>query len=200
MSLKVVSFKDTNNTMDTNNTNNLEEKRNHFYETDNIQIEIEQEQNEQNEQNNQYLKNSKPKIKRNPNAVSYDDILNSLGFGVSNGTLYHKNTTMPQSQSNQASEPVPLDPRIKNSPVYNKYFKNYKDPNEIREPEIPLTREQLRAKIIRQYIESQEAKKRISQIKSKKMFYSTQNISISNPQNPQNPVNLNKLFMFSNRK
>ena len=190
MSLKVVSFKDTNNTM---NTNNLEEKINHFHETDNIQIEIEQ--NELNEQN-QYVKNSKPKIKRNPNAVSYDDILNSLGFGVSNGTLYHKNTAMPQSQSSQASEPLPLDPRIKNSPVYNKYFKNYKDPNEIREPEIPLTREQLRAKIIRQYIESQEAKKRISQIKSKKMFYSTQNISISNS---QNPVNLNKLFMFSNR-
>ena len=50
MSLKVVSFKDTNNTM---NTNNLEEKINHFHETDNIQIEIEQ--NELNEQN-QYVK------------------------------------------------------------------------------------------------------------------------------------------------
>jgi hypothetical protein len=205
MSFKVVSFNDTKN-------NNLEETHDIVNkDTSNIQLEMDEENYE-----NEY---PKPKIKKTRHPVSYDDILNSLGFGVSNGALYKNTTNLQQqpyyntqhmqntqnlqhmqntqhTQNNNES----LDPRIKNSPIYNKYFKNYKDPNEIQEPEIPLTPQQQRIKMAKDYIEYQQARKRISQIKSKKMFYSTQNISISNQQNQQNPVNLNKLFIFSNRK
>jgi len=201
MSFKVVSFNDTKN-------NNLEETHDIVNkDTSNIQLEMDEENYE-----NEY---PKPKIKKTRHQVSYDDILNSLGFGVSNGALYKNTTNLQQpyynSQNTQNIQNMQknnesLDPRIKNSAIYNKYFKNYKDPNEIQEPEIPLTPQQQRIKMVKDYIEYQQARKRISQIKSKKMFYSTQNISISNQpnqqnqQNQQNPVNLNKLFIFSNRK
>lgn len=206
MSVKVVSFYDTQN---------LEEKDiNEFDENDgNIQLEVE----EDTFVPKPILKRNNPKIKRSRNNLSYDDILNSLGFGVNNMGLYKKNNNevqkyhQPNFQETQyINRPVQqiqqiqqnnksLDPRIKNSAIYNKYFKNYKDPNEVKVPQIPLTPQEHRIRLIKQYIETQEAKKRLAQIKSKKMFYSSQNIAISAPQN-QNPINLNKLFMFSNRK
>jgi len=192
MSFKVVSFNDTKN-------NNLEETHDIVNkDTSNIQLEMDEENYETEYQ--------KPKIKKTRHQVSYDDILNSLGFGVSNGALYKNTTNLQQpyyntqNMQNTQKNNESLDPRIKNSAIYNKYFKNYKDPNEIQEPEIPLTPQQQRIKMVKDYIEYQQARKRISQIKSKKMFYSTQNISISNQPNQPNPVNLNKLFIFSNRK
>ena len=176
MSLKVVTFNDLKQ------QNNIKEG--------NIELEIEEDENEND------IKNKKPKIRRNPNAISYDDILNSLGFGVSNGTLY-KNTANYTPTTHEQKPHTSLDPRIKNSAIYNKYFKNYKDPIESSVPVIPLTKDELREQAIKRYIDFQQAKKRISQIKSKKMFYSTQNIAIATQ---QNPVNLNKFFIFPNGK
>jgi len=217
MSVKVVSFNDSQNLEenDFNDNGKIESIELHFEDTEN---------NDYDDYESSYvmpkpiLKKTNPKIKRNPNSVSYDDILNSLGFGVNNMGLYRKKNTdiqeyhqpnypsrgqnntftnnpLQQSQTNY----LPLDPQVKNSAIYNKYFKNYKDPNEIKMPQVPLTPQEQRVKLIKQYVEAQQAKKRIAQMKSKKMFYSTQNIAISTPQQ-QAPNNLNKLFMFSNRK
>ena len=156
MSVKVVSFA------------GLEQQNDHHVndnDKNNIQLVL--------ETNDEQQKPTRPKIKRNPNAISYDDILNSLGFGVNNGNLYKKENQQ-INKINQINQGKPqyqtLDPRIKNSPIYNKYFKNYKDQNEQKQPEIILTPEQLRIQTIKKYIEVQEAKKRIAQIKSKKMF------------------------------
>jgi hypothetical protein len=145
--------------------------------------------------------------KRKPNEVTYDDILNSLGFGFNNGVLHKKESFAPQqyyqpnyeSQQQTATRPPfkGVDPRVKNSAIYNKYFKSYKDPNYVEPPKIPLTPEQLKIQLIKDYVERIKAKRRIAQIKPKKMLYSTQNIAISVPQ--YNSPNLNKLFSFSNR-
>ena len=221
MSTKKVCFYDT--------SNHLEENENCDYENEccdnalafeNINIIMEeQEQDLEQEQEVDLdldLEEEQPvsisntitntKLKRDPNAISYDDILNSLGFGVNNAGLYKKNNTQPQeySQPNfqeqqQSQQNKSIDPRIKNSAIYNKYFKNYKDPNEIVVPKKPLTPQERRNLMIKQYIERQEALKRISRIKSKKMLYSTTNIAISSAPQQQAP-NLNKLFMFSNRR
>jgi len=210
-SVKVVSFYDTqhleeSNFKETNETKDTNE--------DNIQFTIEDDYIAP-QVPKPILKRSNPKIKRSEKNISYDDILNSLGFGVNNMGLYKKNNNdiqqqhynQPNYQGNEVNQIQnkiqpnyqSLDPRIKNSPIYNKYFKNYKDPNEVKVPEKPLTPQELRIKIIKHNIEVQQAKKRLAQIKSKKMFYSTQNVAISANHN-QPPVNLNKLFMFSNIK
>jgi hypothetical protein len=221
MSVKLVSFYDTQ-ILEESNVKETKIKETKGNETkdineDNIQFTIEDEyESEPVPLPKPILKRSNPKIKRGEKNVSYDDILNSLGFGVNNMGLYKKNNSETQQynqpnyqyQGNEVNYPInqiqpnyqyqSLDPRIKNSAIYNKYFKNYKDPNEIKVPQKPLTPQELRIKIIKHNIEVQQAKKRLSQIKSKKMFYSTQNVAISTNHN-QPPVNLNKLFMFSNR-
>jgi len=214
MSVKLVSFYDTQ-ILEESNVKETKEKETKDINEDNIQFTIEDEYEPLQVQvplPKPILKRNNPKIKRGEKNVSYDDILNSLGFGVNNMGLYKKNNSETQQynqsnyQGNEVNYPInqiqpnyqSLDPRIKNSAIYNKYFKNYKDPNEIKVPEKPLTPQELRIKIIKHNIEVQQAKKRLSQIKSKKMFYSTQNVAISSNHN-QPPVNLNKLFMFSNR-
>ena len=145
--------------------------------------------------------------KRKQNEVTYDDILNSLGFGFNNGVLHKKESFAPQqyyqpnyeNQQQTATRPSfqGVDPRVKNSAIYNKYFKTYKDPNYVEPPKIPLTPEQLKIQLVKDYVERARARKRIAQIKPKKMLYSTQNIAISVPHH--NSPNLNKLFSFSNR-
>jgi hypothetical protein len=228
MSVKIVSFNDSSSN---SNFDNLEDYNN--LKEDNIQLNFDnyndnyndyelfniQEQNqiqeinkiqELNQNQNQYKINqskSKTKIKRDPNAISYDDILNSLGFGVNTNGLYKKNTaqqsnfqTIHQSnlrQEQNFQQKKSLDPSVKNSAIYNKYFKNYKDHNEEIQHVIPLTPQQMKIKMLKDYIERQQAKKRIEQIKSKKLFYTSPNIN-ARPQQIQiqQPVNLNKLFMF----
>lgn len=222
MSVKIVSFNDS---IPDSNFDDLED---YFsLDTDNIQMNFENDDefyNEQNQYQNQYqnqnqnqYKKPQPKsrtrIKRDPNAISYDDILNSLGFGVNNNGLYKKNTAQQSNfqtihqtihqpiQQQNFSQKQSVDPRVKNSAIYNKYFKNFKDPNEEPRQIIPLTPQQLRIKLIKDHIERHQAKKRIDQIKSKKMFYASPNVN-ARPQQIQiqQPVNLNRLFMFSNRK
>ena len=224
MSVKIVSFNEPNSN---SNFNDLEDYNSV---EDNIQMNIENDDKIYNSQQqklyqpqNQYnvpsnsRTNSITKLKRDPNSISYDDILNSLGFGVNNNGLYIKNTEQQsnfqtiyqskqrqsqnfQQQQNNVQNPS-LDSRVKNSAIYNKYFKNYKEPNEKIQPVIPLTHQELRIKLIKDHIERQQAKKRTEQIKSKKLFYTTGNLN-ARPQQIQiqQPVNLNRLFMFSNRK
>lgn len=117
-----------------------------------------------------------------------------------------KNTTQMNNQKEKAkplhikeSNPIltpqknqSLDPNVKNSWIYNKYFKNYKDSPEEIIPERPLTKKELEEKIIRDYLERKRSQKMVSQVKSTKLLFSNQNQAIySNQSN-----NLNKLFRF----
>ena len=61
------------------------------------------------------------------NKFTYDDILSSLNMVVNDkGELQYmapKQNTPPQYTQNQ------LEPELKNSSIYNKHFKNYKEVN-----------------------------------------------------------------------
>jgi hypothetical protein len=150
--------------------------------------------------------------------VSYDDILSSLNMVVHNGVLQFakpieqktqkpqqkKQVTInaPQKQSFQEQQPQSFqhqkpqsfqqNQQNKNNYITNKYFKDYKDESQYtEEPEKPMTKEEYRQMLIQEYINRQNAIRRISQIKSKKLLFNTQNISIA-PNN--NPRDMNKLF------
>lgn len=139
--------------------------------------------------------------------LTYDDILNSLNLKAKNGNLEFiekKNQIVVKKQAvtfdptlninlninvkKQQDNHVQMPEIDKNSYIYNKYFKNYKDESTVEQPKKPLTREEYIQEYNRQIYE----KKRIEQIKSKKLMFSRGNdvnISVSNPNH-----NLNKLF------
>jgi len=152
-------------------------------------------------------------IKNSMKPLTYDDILNSLNLKAKEqGNLQF--IEKPQKQSNIIKKPVvsfdlpqftpqttsqlnikkdiptPQQPSNidKNSYIYNKYFKDYKDESVVEEPKKPMTREEY----IQEYNRRIYEKRRIEQIKSKKLMFSRGNdvnISVSNPNH-----NLNKLF------
>lgn len=150
---------------------------------------------------------SKPK-------VTYNDILSSLNVVVQNGVLQKINIPKPQPQSKQNSNFVKnsnlkqinnnnvinnnkLEPALKNSYIFNKYFKNYKgeyqgeDEDEVIKP---LTKEEYKKLLIDNYIKRINDKIRIAQIKSKKIQYTnTDNFVIKSS---YNTANLNRLFRF----
>ena len=151
--------------------------------------------------------NSKPKI-------TYDDILNSLNLKVNNGKLevipnttnpvpshynqfktcikkqlYANNKNINHSNNYNNNQSLP-----ENSYIVNKYFKDYKY-NSNQEPleKIPITKEEYNKLVILELIRRKEEKKRIAQIKSKKLLFARNNISAPTSALPNN---LNKLFRF----
>ena len=91
---------------------------------------------------------------------------------------------------------ISVDPQVKNSAIYNKYFKNYHDPNEVHEAKVPKTKEELRQMLIDEHNKRVELQKRLAIIKPKKMFFATSSepstpISIYTSQNT-----MNHLFKF----
>ena len=133
-------------------------------------------------------KNLKSKKKK----VSFDDILSNMNLVVNqNGTLQHMSSNpelngtqsyynTEQNQTNyyqnniQVNKQEPLDPNVKHSYIYNKYFKDYHDVN-VSGPEIrvPKTMEEYKRMLLEDRIKAIEQRKRISEIKSKKLLFTT---------------------------
>jgi hypothetical protein len=117
-------------------------------------------QNEYQQQNNQY----------NPNNFSQP-------------IQYQKSQSVPQQQSINPKQ-NPLDPSVKHSYIYNKYFKDYVDPNAQKVvARVPKTIEEYRQMLLEDRIKAIEHKKRIDQIKSTKLLFTTTPGSGSNPRN-----------------
>jgi hypothetical protein len=165
--------------------------------------------------NDEQRNNNSSKNTSSMKPLTYDDILNSLNLKAKDGNLEfiekpHKphvtvkkqNVTFDPSTlfnnlnvNANANLNVKKDVPVaqvsgvdKNSYIYNKYFKDYKDESSVEEPKKPMTREEY----IQEYNRRIYEKRRIDQIKSKKLMFSRGNdvnISISNPHH-----NLNKLF------
>ena len=108
----------------------------------------------------------------------------------------HLNNNTENIKKVKFQEPSSLAPEVKNSWIYNKYFKDYKEQGMIEEPEIPLTPEELKQKLIIDYIERIKARQRIAQIKPKKMMFSNNNVMIPGIYASQNNPQLNNLFRF----
>jgi hypothetical protein len=147
-------------------------------------------------------------------SVSYDDILNSMNMVSINGRLHFIPTSKLQNtQNNINTKTTPLSKQTnyinnihqqinnnQNSYIYNKYFQNNKNEQEPFQNDIPtvsLTPDEIKRRLIIHRLKQIQERKRIEQIKSKKLLFDTSNIHISNQSN--NPPNLNKLFRFSDR-
>ena len=138
-------------------------------------------------------------------AFTYDDILTSMNLVVSpDGVLQYMNTKTDNTQDfdlgpqiKKTNMPINnnVGPELKHSYIYNKYYKNYKDPA-TQEPDIiqrPLTKEEYKQYIINELIQSRKNKQRIAQLKPKKMaFTTTQNVASHTPMATTN--NLNHMF------
>jgi hypothetical protein len=88
-----------------------------------------------------------------------------------------------QPQQNKNSEQI--DPSVKHSYIYNKYFKDYSHPNvEKPVPRVPKTIEEYYQMLIDDKKMAIERKLRIDQIKSKKLLFTTSPDAIGvNPRN-----------------
>jgi hypothetical protein len=140
-------------------------------------------------ENSQKQTNNQSKKKK----VSFDDILSNMNIVVNqNGVLQfmqpspalqeqiYPNQEFQQPYQEYVSQQVekkkqqPLDPSVKNSFLYNKYFKDYKDTTSYKpEVRVPKTMEEYKQMLLEDRIKSIEQKKRISEIKSKKMFFTS---------------------------
>jgi len=179
--------------------------------------------NESNLDNNMpnYWDTPKPKETKKRVKFGYDDILSNINLVVNNGVLqymtpvtnpqqppaqqqYLKNNSyntlnnQNQNQNKPQTKKLNVDPNVKNSAIYNKYFKNYRDPNEeVREVRTPKTKEELVKMLIEDHNNRIDAQKRLAQVKSKKMFFfgpeGTDHRTIGASQNHQT---FNKLFQF----
>ena len=137
--------------------------------------------------------------------VTFDDILSNMNLVVNqNGVLqsmaplqqpqYYQEQ---QQQTHQYQQPYqyqqqpyqqiqknndPLDPSVKHSYIFNKYFKDYKDANDNFKPQVkvPKTIEEYKQMVLEERIRQIQERIRISKIKSTKMLYT------SNPHMPQN--------------
>lgn len=156
-------------------------------------------------ENNGYWENNVVDVKKKKK-VTYDDILTTLNLVVApNGVLQYMNAKpntfnddnnqqqyAPQSILKNSVKQEQIQPQVKHSYIYNKYFKGYKDANvTVEEPRKPMTRGEYQKMVIEDLIKKRLAQKRVAQIKSKQMAFTNNNQPIYASKN-----NLNHLFRF----
>jgi hypothetical protein len=149
--------------------------------------------------------------------VSFTDILSNMNLVVSNkGVLqFMKPTREPQQnsqyeeqyyqapqqqqqqrnpqqqrqpQQQQYAQPQkPVDPSVKHSYIYNKYFKDYADVSPAApEKRVPKTIEEYNQMVYEDRIKRIEERKRISEIKSTKLMFTTTPDNYAGRVNPRN--------------
>ena len=98
-------------------------------------------------------------------------------------------------QNQQQIKGKPLDPQVKNSHIFNKYFKDYKDPNVeyVEEVKVPQTIEEYNQMLLQDRIKRIQERNRIAQIKSTKLLFesNSSNNSINIGNNIGNNQNIN---------
>jgi hypothetical protein len=133
---------------------------------------------------------------------TYDDILSSMNLVVSSaGVLQYMKTKTDSEVESEFESQLPIHtpinnnvgPELKHSYIYNKYYKNYKDPeqNVIQKP---LTREEYKQVLINDYIQRKQNKQRIAHIKPKRMAFTTTHPIVNHTQLYASTNNSNHLF------
>ena len=162
-----------------------------------------------------WANNKRPRVKP---TFTYDDILSSLNLAVSqNGVLQRMSIKSDMNTDNlnintintninnvTPSKSGKIEPEVKHSYIYNKYFKNYSNEgqNEVIVPRVPKTFEEYRQMLLEDEINKQQAKHRASIIKSTKMLYTSNNPSNNNNNygnvapTTVNRNKLNKMFIY----
>jgi DNA polymerase III alpha subunit (gram-positive type) len=173
-----------------NTMNPYETFQDNYYEQQNIE--------NQNGENYWSKINKQEKKKK----VTFNDILSNMNLVVNkNGALQFMNMKqdnydIPQYEQQYNTES--LEPSLKNSYIYNKYFKDYSDPNiKKHEPRVPKTIEEYRQMLLDNKIAIIKQKQRIEQIKSKKMIFTSFPGSIGNSKNIQASRNNLRFMNFT---
>ena len=171
---------------DLGNNNNFDVngyQTNNYWETSNVNVNV-----------------KKPKKKK----INYNDILNSLNLVVNkSGVLQYMTTTDGQEQQEQQQQqPIkgkPLEPQVKNSHIYNKYFKDYKDPNAeyVQEVKVPQTIEEYKRMLLEDRIKRIQERNRVAQIKSTKLLFESNNNGFINNGNAKIGATKNNLRMMN---
>jgi hypothetical protein len=97
----------------------------------------------------------------------------------------HQQQHHQQQHQQQPIKGKPLEPQVKNSQIYNKYLKDYKDPNAeyVQKVKVPQTIEEYNRMVLEENIKRIQERKRIAQIKSIKMLFESNNIPVNNTGN-----------------
>jgi hypothetical protein len=174
-----------------------------------------------NYNSDKYWENYNETEKKTKKKVSFNDILTNMNLVVNkNGVLqkmiptpnyieesnipddynYNTNTLQHNNNSNTFVEKknisAPIDNSVKHSFIYNKYFKDYVDAKPP-EPEIrvPKTIEEYHQMLFEDNLKMIEERKRIAQIKSTKLLFTTNGVNNVNSQTNIRPNN-NSLRMM----
>lgn len=175
------------------------------------------------EQNQNYWENNNQKKSEIPTKkkISFNDILSNMNLVVNQqGVLQFmiptqqdeqkykelvnnqkskefSNISQNYNQTKQQSNIEPLDSSVKHSYIYNKYFKDYNDPNAHKEgPRIPRSIEEYHQMVLEDRRKTIELKLRLEEMKSKKlMFTAAQGMNI-NPRNIQSTKNNLRIMSF----
>ena len=145
---------------------------------------------------NRYWEDSTKKVEKNlkiKKKVTFDDILTNMNLVVNqNGVLQYMTPIQKQPllqtnlqydniSQNKVNKNEPLVPSVKHSYIYNKYFKDYKDINTFTpEIRVPKTIEEYKKMLLEDKIKRIKQQKRISEIKSTKLFLSENIMSSKN--------------------
>ena len=141
--------------------------------------------------------------------VSFNDILSNMNLIVNKqgvlqfmGPNKHQNQNelnqQPQYQQPQQNKnSQPIDQSVKHSYIYNKYFKDYSDPNtEKPGPRVPKTIEEYHQMLLEDKIKQIQHKKMVEEVKSKKMLFTSTPGASSNPRNLQASRNNLRMMNF----
>jgi hypothetical protein len=153
--------------------------------------------------------NAQNQQKTKKKKVSFDDILSNMNLVVNkSGVLQYMQIAQKdeeqqhypqqqqyqqqQYQQQQYQQPIhvqktqqePLDPSVKHSYIFNKYFKDYQDAQpSAPKVRVPKTIQEYHQMLIEDKIKHIQQQKKIAEIKSTKLLF------VSNPRNQNNPNN-----------
>jgi hypothetical protein len=147
------------------------------------------------QQQNYWDIQNKPSIEpKKRNKVTFDDILSNMNLVVNDKGVLQYMAPLQQEHEYpnnynyyQNQQPVkvplqvrvnkqqikPLEPEVKNSTIFNKYFKDYKDPNASQQVNVrvPKTIEEYKQMLLEDKIKRIQERNRIAQIKSTKLLF-----------------------------
>ncbi len=100
---------------------------------------------------------------------------------------YQEQQYMPQQRQYIQQQQQPIDPSVKHSYIYNKYFKDYANINApAPEKKVPKTIEEYNQMVYEERIKRIEERKRIAEIKSTKLMFTTTPDNHVTQRNPRN--------------
>jgi hypothetical protein len=130
--------------------------------------------------------------------ISKDSLQNIVENQQQKQPQQNKKTVSFNQQEQYHSQNIQQPQISKNSYIYNKFFKDYKEPSLIQneEPMIPLTKSELIKQLIINKVNTINERNRIAQIKSTKLLFNNNNNRNIIINSTPNPNGMNHLFNF----